>query len=150
LMGQGACGSNALQRLCHGDVKCYAAAAAAAAAAATQVAGERIGSSVTGMLAVQVAGATIGNMICINNILSAKAVMNMAHVPGARHRGCYIQGFGGGEQVGRCGSQLVRLGLGILRENENAWAVVACTSRSSACQARVEGRASDQPGKYRH
>jgi hypothetical protein len=52
-----------------------------------QVAGERIGSSVTGMLAVQVAGATLGNMICINNILSAKAVMNMAHVPGA--------GFGG-------------------------------------------------------
>jgi L-lactate permease len=51
-----------------------------------QVAGERIGSSVTGMLAVQVAGATIGNMICINNILSAKAVMNMAHVPG-RHWG---------------------------------------------------------------
>jgi L-lactate permease len=47
-----------------------------------QVAAERIGSSVTGMLAVQVAGATIGNMICINNILSAKAVMNMAHVPG--------------------------------------------------------------------
>lgn len=36
----------------------------------------------TGMLAVQVAGATIGNMICINNILSAKAVMNMNHVPG--------------------------------------------------------------------
>lgn len=47
-----------------------------------QVAAERINSSVTGMLAVQVAGATIGNMICINNILSAKAVMNMAHVPG--------------------------------------------------------------------
>jgi hypothetical protein len=53
-----------------------------------QVAAERIGSSVTGMLAVQVAGATIGNMICINNILSAKAVMNMAHVPGARVRVC--------------------------------------------------------------
>jgi L-lactate permease len=53
---------------------------------AVQVAGERIGSSVTGMLAVQVAGAAIGNMICINNILSAKAVMNMAHVPGGSTR----------------------------------------------------------------
>lgn len=34
-----------------------------------QIAAERIRLSVTSMLAVQVAGATIGNMICINNIL---------------------------------------------------------------------------------
>lgn len=34
-----------------------------------QIAAEKIGAEVTGMLAVQVAGATAGNMICINNIL---------------------------------------------------------------------------------
>lgn len=65
---------------------------------AVQVAGERIGSSVTGMLAVQVAGATIGNMICINNILSAKAVMNMAHVPGT-HGGWLCVGVHGSGQL---------------------------------------------------
>ncbi|KAF8068175.1 hypothetical protein HT031_001861 [Scenedesmus sp. PABB004] len=44
------------------------------------IAGERLGMPVTSMLAVQTAGATLGNMLCINNILSAKAVMNMAGV----------------------------------------------------------------------
>jgi hypothetical protein len=34
-----------------------------------QIAATTIGAPVTSMLAVQVAGATIGNMICINNIL---------------------------------------------------------------------------------
>jgi hypothetical protein len=34
-----------------------------------QIAASTIGAPVTSMLAVQVAGATIGNMICINNIL---------------------------------------------------------------------------------
>jgi hypothetical protein len=83
-----------------------------------QVAARSIGSSVTGMLAVQVAGATIGNMVCINNILSAKAVMNMSHVPGGlqpvmlNQRGRVCQGLcgqvgegGGGRGVGGGGER---------------------------------------------
>jgi hypothetical protein len=45
-----------------------------------RIAAEQINVSVTGMLAVQVAGATLGNCVCINNILSAKAVMGLVHV----------------------------------------------------------------------
>ena len=59
-------GSTTVSNLTFGDIQ--------------KIAAERIGVPVTGMLAVQVAGATAGNCVCINNILSAKAVMNMAHV----------------------------------------------------------------------
>ncbi|WIA11159.1 hypothetical protein OEZ85_011296 [Tetradesmus obliquus] len=59
-------GSTTVSNLTFGDIQMIAAST--------------IGAPVTSMLAVQVAGATIGNMICINNILSAKAVMNMNHV----------------------------------------------------------------------
>jgi hypothetical protein len=79
-----------LVKLCTPIVAAVAAAAASAPAAAAtaalaslllllllllplflllQIAAETIGAPVTSMLAVQVAGATIGNMICINNIL---------------------------------------------------------------------------------
>lgn len=44
------------------------------------VAATNVGLSATTMLALQVTGATVGNMICINNILSAKAVMGLVHM----------------------------------------------------------------------
>lgn len=40
-----------------------------------QVAARNIGVSTTALLALQSVGATAGNMICINNIIAAKAVV---------------------------------------------------------------------------
>jgi hypothetical protein len=40
-----------------------------------QIAATTIGAPITSMLAVQVAGATIGNMICINNILVRRNIL---------------------------------------------------------------------------
>lgn len=40
------------------------------------VAAERLGVPVTGLLAVQVAGACAGKMVCISSILSAKVVLS--------------------------------------------------------------------------
>lgn len=41
------------------------------------VAAEQMGTSTTGMLALQCMGATMGNMICINNIISARTVLGL-------------------------------------------------------------------------
>jgi hypothetical protein len=49
------------------------------------------------------------SMICINNILSAKAVMNMAHVPGEAGRG-------GGVTRGRGYKYVYVAGSGALRQ----------------------------------
>ena len=45
-----------------------------------QVAARSIGVSETALLALQSVGATAGNMICINNIIAAKAVVGGAAV----------------------------------------------------------------------
>lgn len=44
-------------------------------------AARNIGIAFAPTLALQAVGATVGNMICINNIISARAVMNLNHVP---------------------------------------------------------------------
>eukprot|EP01026_Neomeris_dumetosa_P010863 TRINITY_DN1400_c0_g1_i5.p1 TRINITY_DN1400_c0_g1~~TRINITY_DN1400_c0_g1_i5.p1 ORF type:complete len:652 (-),score=59.12 TRINITY_DN1400_c0_g1_i5:471-2426(-) len=46
-----------------------------------QVAAFKIDVSQKTMLAMQTAGATMGNCVCINNIIGAKAVMNMNSIP---------------------------------------------------------------------
>ena len=48
-----------------------------------KVAAQNIDRSVTAMLALQTTGATIGNMICINNILAARAVVGVNEPEGA-------------------------------------------------------------------
>ena len=51
---------------------------------AQQIAAENVGLSVEVMLALQVAGAAAGNAVCINNILAARAVMALTHIPEGR------------------------------------------------------------------
>jgi lactate permease len=44
-------------------------------------AAETLGLSATGILSLQAVGGSMGNMICIQNILSAKAVVGLSNVP---------------------------------------------------------------------
>lgn len=67
LLGSFFSGSTTVSNLTFGGVQLEAA--------------RNIGIAVAPTLALQAVGATAGNMICINNIVSARAVMNLNHVP---------------------------------------------------------------------
>lgn len=52
--------------------------------AVQKIAATNIGLPYAPMLALQVAGAAAGNAVCINNVLAARAVMGLTHIPEGR------------------------------------------------------------------